>query len=297
MMDQYLIPVVVGTLVGLVARLILLRTDFRQYPTYPTGRIIHISSGFIAAFIGSVAVPSVLESDWTAVTFLGLAATQFREIRKMERETLEKVDRKELVKRGEAFIEGMAQAFEGRSYIVMFVALLTTLICIYNIWLGVVIGIGITFLIKAKMKGLLLTQIANISEGDIRFEGPNLYVNDIHIKNVGLVESKKIIMEKAMGAIVTPKDEDSVITLSNLGQRQAMLHHIANVLGAYLDSGEPDLVPLSKRDMADGRVALFFLPKEKDFQQIQKVLEHVPILDSAMRLPSEADKGKNKKEN
>ncbi|WP_368652600.1 YIEGIA family protein [Ornithinibacillus sp. 4-3] len=296
-MDQYLIPVVVGTLVGLVARLILLRTDFRQYPTYPTGRIIHISSGFIAAFIGSVAVPSVLESDWTAVTFLGLAATQFREIRKMERETLEKVDRKELVKRGEAFIEGMAQAFEGRSYIVMFVALLTTLICIYNIWLGVVIGIGITFLIKAKMKGLLLTQIANISEGDIRFEGPNLYVNDIHIKNVGLVESKKIIMEKAMGAIVTPKDEDSVITLSNLGQRQAMLHHIANVLGAYLDSGEPDLVPLSKRDMADGRVALFFLPKEKDFQQIQKVLEHVPILDSAMRLPSEADKGKNKKEN
>lgn len=297
MMDQYLIPVVVGTLVGLVARLILLRTDFRQYPTYPTGRIIHISSGFIAAFIGSVAVPSVLESDWTAVTFLGLAATQFREIRKMERETLEKVDRKELVKRGEAFIEGMAQAFEGRSYIVMFVALLTTLICIYNIWLGVVIGIGITFLIKAKMKGLLLTQIADISEGDIRFEGPNLYVNDIHIKNVGLVESKKIIMEKAMGAIVTPKDEDSVITLSNLGQRQAMLHHIANVLGAYLDSGEPDLVPLSKRDMADGRVALFFLPKEKDFQQIQKVLEHVPILDSAMRLPSEADKGKNKKEN
>lgn len=297
MMDQYLIPVVVGTLVGLVARIILLRTDFRQYPTYPTGRIIHISSGFIAAFIGSVAVPSVLESDWTAVTFLGLAATQFREIRKMERETLEKVDRKELVKRGEAFIEGMAQAFEGRSYIVMFVALLTTLICIYNIWLGVVIGIGITFLIKAKMKGLLLTQIADISEGDIRFEGPNLYVNDIHIKNVGLVESKKIIMEKAMGAIVTPKDEDSVITLSNLGQRQAMLHHIANVLGAYLDSGEPDLVPLSKRDMADGRVALFFLPKEKDFQQIQKVLEHVPILDSAMRLPSEADKGKNKKEN
>lgn len=297
MMDQYLIPVVVGTLVGFVARIILLRTDFRQYPTYPTGRIIHLSSGFIAAFIGSVAVPSVLESDWTAVTFLGLAATQFREIRKMERETLEKVDRKELVKRGEAFIEGMAQAFEGRSYIVMFVALLTTFICIYNIWLGVVIGIGLTFLIKAKMKGLLLTQIADISEGDIRFEGPNLYVSDIHIKNVGLVESKKVIMEKAMGAIVTPKDEDSVITLSNLGQRQAMLHHIANVLGAYLDSGEPDLVPLSKRDMADGRVALFFLPKEKDFQQIQKVLEHVPILDSAMRLPSEADKGKNKKEN
>ncbi len=74
--------------------------DFRQYPTYPQGRIIHLSFGFIAAFIGSVAVPAVLESDWTAVTFLGLAATQFREVRKMERETLEKIDTKEMVKRG-----------------------------------------------------------------------------------------------------------------------------------------------------------------------------------------------------
>jgi len=133
--DQYLMPIVVGTLVGLVARIILLRTDFRQCPTYPTGRIIHISAGFI----GAVAVPSVLESDWTAVTFLGLAATQFREIRKMERESLEKVDEKELVKRGESFIEGMAQAFEGRNYIVMFIALLATLFCIYNVWLGIVI--------------------------------------------------------------------------------------------------------------------------------------------------------------
>src|SRR5690625_3476167 len=100
-------PVVVGTLVGLVARIILLRTDFRQYPTYPTGRIIRITVGFIVVFIATVAVPSVLESDWTAVTILGIAATKNREKRKMERESLEKVEEKELVKRGESFIEGM----------------------------------------------------------------------------------------------------------------------------------------------------------------------------------------------
>lgn len=291
-MDQYLMPVIVGTLVGLVARVILLRTDFRQYPTYPTGRIIHISAGFIAAFIGAVAVPSVLESDWTAVTFLGLAATQFREIRKMERETLEKVDRKELVERGESFIEGMAQAFEGRNYIVMFIALIATLLCIYNVWLGIIIAIAGTFFIKTKMKGKLLTDIADVSQGDIRFEGPDLFVSDIHIKNVGLSDSKKIITEKAVGAIVIPKNENSVLIISNLGQRQAMLHHVANVLGVYLDSGEPDFVPLSKRDMEDGRVALFIMPREKDFHQIKTVLENVPVLDSAIRLPSEADKGK-----
>ena len=89
-LDNYLLPVVIGIIFGFVARTLLLRTDFRQYPTYPTGRIIHLSFGFIAAFIGAVAIPAVLESDWTAVTFLGLAATQFREVRKMERESLRK---------------------------------------------------------------------------------------------------------------------------------------------------------------------------------------------------------------
>ena len=45
--------------------------------------------------------------------------------------------------------------------------------------------------------------MADISEGDIRFEGPNPYVSDIHIKNVGLDESRKVIMERAVGAIIT----------------------------------------------------------------------------------------------
>jgi len=293
-MDKYLLAVIIGTLIGLIGRVAFLRTDFRQYPTYPTGRNIHLSFGFIAAFIGAVAIPAVIESDWTAVTFLGLAATQFREVRSMARETLEKIDEKELIKRGDAFIEGMAQAFESRNYFVMFVSMITTLISVYNIWLGMIGGIVSIFVSKFLMKGKMLMKMADISEGDIRFEGPDLFVNDIHIKNVGLKESQKVIMERAVGAIITPKNENSILTIANLGQRQAMLHHIANALGYYLDSGEPDLIPLSKRNMEDGRVALFFLPREKDFKQIKEVLRHVPILDSAIRLPSRAEKGKKK---
>ena len=121
--------------------LLLLRTDFRQYPTYPTGRIIHLSFGFIAAFIGAVAIPAVLESDWTAVTFFGLAATQFREVRKMERESLQNIDNVRTSKRGTPFIEGMAQAFESRNYLVMFTALITTLFAVYSFWLGIIGGI------------------------------------------------------------------------------------------------------------------------------------------------------------
>ncbi|MCZ2258127.1 YIEGIA family protein [Sporosarcina sp. G11-34] len=291
-MDSYLPAVVIGIIFGFISRLTLLRTDFRQYPTYPQGRIIHLSFGFIAAFIGAVAIPAVLESDWTAVTFLGLAATQFREVRKMERDTLENIDTKELVKRGAPFIEGMAQAFESRNYLVMFSALVTTLVSVYSLWLGALAGVATLIIVKKNMSGKLLRAIADVSEGDIRFEGPNLFVSDILIKNVGLEDTRNVIMERAVGVIVTPKNENSVVTISHLGQRQAMLHHVTTVLGAFLDSGEPALVPLAKRDMEDGRIALFILPREKDFEQIKTVLEKVPVLDSAIRLPSEADKGK-----
>ena len=291
-MDSYLLPVVIGIIFGFVARTLLLRTDFRQYPTYPTGQIIHLSFGFIAAFIGAVAIPAVLESDWTAVTFLGLAATQFREVRKMERESLQNIDKSELVKRGTPFIEGMAQAFEGRNYLVMFTALITTLCAVYSFWLGIVVGIVLLLIVKFKKSGKLLNAIADVSEAEIRFEGPTLFVGDILIKNVGLEDTRNTITEKAVGAIITPKNQNSIVTLSFLGQRQAMLHHVATVLGSYLDSGEPALIPLTKRDMEDGRIALFILPREKDFHQIKAVLGKVPVLDSAIRMPEEAGKGK-----
>lgn len=291
-MHSYLLPVAIGIIFGFLARLLLLHTDFRQYPTYPTGRIIHLSFGFIAAFIGAVAMPAVLESNWTAVTFLGLAATQFREVRKMERESLQNIDAFELVKRGAPFIEGMAQAFESRNYLVMFTALLTTLFAVYSFWLSIVGGIILLLIVKFHKSGKTLSVVANVAEAKIRFEGPTLFIDDILIKNVGLEDTRNIITEKAVGAIVTPKNQNSIVTLSFLGQRQAMLHHVATILGSYLDSGEPALIPLTKRDMADGRIALFILPREKDFHQIKAVLDKVPILDSAIRMPEEADKGK-----
>jgi uncharacterized protein len=291
-LDSYLLPVFLGITFGFVARTLLLRTDFRQYPTYPTGRIIHLSFGFIAAFIGAVAIPAVLESDWTAVTFLGLAATQFREVRKMERESLQNIDKSELVKRGTPFIEGMAQAFEGRNYLVMFTALITTLCAVYSFWLGIIGGIVLLLFVKFKKSGKLLNAIADVTEAEVRFEGPTLFVGDILIKNVGLEDTRNTITERAVGAIITPKNQNSIVTLSYLGQRQAMLHHVATVLGSYLDSGEPALIPLTKRDMADGRIALFILPREKEFHQIKAVLDKVPILDSAIRMPEEAEKGK-----
>src|SRR5690625_4933796 len=99
--------IMIGVLFGIIARVITLRTDYRQYPTYPHGKIIHMSLGVIAAGLGALIIPALVNKEYTAVTFLSLAAQQFRDVRKMERETLTKIDDLELVPRGTAYIEGI----------------------------------------------------------------------------------------------------------------------------------------------------------------------------------------------
>src|SRR5690349_2197010 len=122
---KMLLGVLLGIVFGIVSRLLMLTTDYRQYPTYPHGRIIHISLGVIAAALGAVAVPALYNKDYTAITFLSLAAQQFRDVRKMERDTLTKIDELELVSRGSTYIEGIAMVFEGRNYLVIMTALVT----------------------------------------------------------------------------------------------------------------------------------------------------------------------------
>ena len=48
------------------------------------------------------------EKDFSAITFLTLATTQFRDVRNMERNTLQQLDGYELVPRGNTYIEGIA---------------------------------------------------------------------------------------------------------------------------------------------------------------------------------------------
>lgn len=141
-MSEYTYSILLGIIIGTLTRVYMLRTDYRQYPTYLHGKIIHIALGFIAAGLGTLAVPSILEEDFTAVTFLTIAASQFREVRNMERNTLTEMDSYELVPRGKTYIEGIAIAFESRNYLVIFTSLLTTLGYIMtNLWGGLLVGV------------------------------------------------------------------------------------------------------------------------------------------------------------
>ena len=287
-MNEYTLPIVFGIAIGTLSRLFMLRTDYRQYPTYLHGKIIHVALGFIAAGLGTVAGPAIMEEEFTAITFLTLAASQFREVRNMERNTLTELDSYELVSRGKTYIEGIAIAFESRNYLVIFTSLVSTLAyLIFNIWAGIIAAIIAVLISHKLMSGGKLKDIVEIEYMEPRFDGAGLYVDNIYIMNIGLPERQKEVLRYGMGFILKPKNINARSTIANLGQRQAVLHDLSTALGVYRDSGTPALVPLAKRDLDDGRVGVFVLPQERDIERAITVIGDVPTLENAIRMPSE----------
>ncbi|WP_028400473.1 YIEGIA family protein [Ectobacillus panaciterrae] len=292
-MNHYTYPILLGVGAGVLTRLIMLRTDSRQYPTRLHGKIVHIAMGFIAAVLGAVAIPSIMKKDFSAITFLTLAASQFRDVRNMERNTLQQLDGYELVPRGSTYIEGIALVFESRNYLVIFTSFVTTFAYLgfNSIYAGLTAAF-VSFLISKKlMSGSHLKDLVNIENVPLRFEGAGLYIDNIYIMNIGLPARQKEILKYGMGFLLTPKSADARITLANLGQRQAILHDVSVGLGVFRDSGTPALVPLAKLDISDGRVGVFVLPQEQDVQKAIQVIGNAPTLENAIRMSSEAGKG------
>ncbi|MGS2776238.1 YIEGIA family protein [Robertmurraya sp. GLU-23] len=290
-MSEYTYPILFGVVVGTATRIYMLRTDYRQYPTYLHGKIIHVALGFIAAGLGTVAIPSILEEEFTAITFLTLAASQFRDVRNMERNTLNELDNYELVPRGKTYIEGIAIAFESRNYLVIFTSFLCTLgFLLFDILGGIIAAVIAIFISTKLMSGGRLGDIVEVEYFEPRFDGPGLYVDNIYIMNIGLPERQKEVLSYGMGFILKPKNFDARATIANLGQRQAILHDVSNALGVYRDSGTPALVPLAKRDLDDGRVGVFILPQENDIEKAKKIIKKVPTLENAIRMPKERER-------
>ncbi|WP_130616489.1 YIEGIA family protein [Cohnella abietis] len=283
--------VIMGTSFGLAARVTMLRSDYRQYPAYPHGKIIHLALGLIAGALGAVAVPALYNKDYTAITFLALAAQQFREVRNMERSTLTAIDHLELVPRGAAYIEGIAVVFEGRNYLAIFTAFLSSL-CVMLIgwWAGLAVGVLSLIVVHVFMRGKSITHIAEVEMVPLRLDGPNLYVGDIYMMNVGLEENRDIIKEEGLGFILTPKNDDAKVTIANMGQRQAILHDVSTRLGVYRDDGDPALLPIGKLGLKTGNLGIMVLPREKDIDKAYQAVCHVPLLEAAVRMPTKANR-------
>ena len=251
---------------------------------------MHLTFGLIGSALGSIAVPALISQDYMAVTILAIAAEQFRGIRTMERDNLTNIEEYELIPRGKSYIEEIAKIFEARNYIVILTSLGTSLILnlLNNILLGILTGIIIVIILKYLMKGKRIKDIANVRLGKIWFKGALLLVDDIVIMNVGLEESRKRVLQTGMAVVLEPYDENASVTLSNIGQRQAIIHDAVAQLGITKDLDEPDFTPLARRNVDNGNLAIVFFPAIFDDKALLRAVQNSPVLESTQRKPTES---------
>ena len=299
-MDERLLflAAIVGTLGGTACRLATLRRDYRQYPSYPQGYTIHMALGVIASFLGAVAPPALAAADFAAGTFLALAATQFREVRNIERETLLNLEESELVPRGGAYIEGIARVFEARNYLAMFTGLLASVAALVagaltgslfaaGLW-GAVAAAVAAAVLRRGGEGPHVGDLAEVEIVPIEFDGPLLTVAGVVLMNIGLEEPRRRYLEEGIGVLITPKGADAAATLANIGQRQAIAHDASTLVGITKELDEPYFTPLVRRDGRTGKVVLAIVPAEKDEEVLLEAVRRVPVLEAAVRRPGRA---------
>lgn len=281
-MQGYGIVILAGIVAGFVNRWILLRYDYRHYPTYPHGHITHLALGFIAASLGAVAIPAIAEPDYAAVTFLGLAATQFREIRDMERKTLASLEENKLITRGHDYIEGIARVFEVRNYLVMLTALVTSALTHFAGWpFGLVAGVLMIYATTRLMSGLSIGDMASIEPAQVSFDGALLKVADVPMMNVGFEKTRQKIQAEALAVLIHPFDDEGRLTLQSPGQRMAIIHDVTSILGAKVDISEMEMAPMARMHADKGYLALFVVPNEPDMDVMVEMIKRVPVLESA----------------
>lgn len=284
--QQYLLAILLGLFAGVTARLCMLRSDYRNYPSYPHGYIIHLSLGAIAAVLASLAVPALIEEELTAITFLVLCAQQFRDVRNMERDTLMAIEEQILVPRGADYIEGIAKVFESRNYLVMLVSLsVSGSVVIGGLTVGfiaVLMTIGLCYLC---MRGSYVGDIAQVKPGVLRFEKSLLYVDDIVLMNIGSLDTREKILREGVGVVLYPNNDDGRAVLNSPGQRQAILHDVSILTGNQMDIGEQEWTPMARKNMTTGALGIFILPNTKDTESVIAAVKRTPVLESAAQKP------------
>lgn len=277
-------PVIVGFVAGFISRILSLRSGRSHYPGFPSGYVSQVALAVIAAMIGSSILAALMSKEFTAATFLTLAATQFRDVRKTERKTLEQEEHLLLVGRGPGYIEGIALTYEARNYLAMLVALATAFVATFGHLLAGVVG-GIVFILAGErlMSGPHLGDWVTVEPGDIRFDkGSLLYAGPVMMMEVGLPDSRKRFLREGLAVVLRPKNRDGAAALWNLAQRQAIAYAAAAAVGTQKDVGYPEQTPLCRMDMPQGTgvAALVIIPVERNPQKLLKAIADTPILES-----------------
>jgi uncharacterized protein len=282
---EQVILIVTSIVIGTLARILTFKEDFRQYPSYPNGYMIHLVTGFIAACLGAVAVPALMTKNYVAVTFLALAIQQFRDVRKSERESLKDLENNEYAYRGDAYIDGISKTFESRNYFALIVSLVTAitmeLIKTKSSWIdvicGSVVGLLVLFILKRFSKGKTIGDIAEVTEGSIEVKNHELFVDGIYVSNLlGTDNAAKLIQQEGLAVVIHPKEAPFRVTLENFGQRQAALFEATRTLGLKR-------YHFTRRDFENGRVVIALVPILNDKDKLIEAVKKTPLLESTKK--------------
>lgn len=286
---EMLLLIVTATLVGTFCRIISIRLDYRQYPNYPNGYLIHMVTGGLAAALGAFIVPTLMAKEFTAVTFLALGIQHFREVRKIERESLLDLEGDEYSKRGEAYIDGIAKIFEARNYIAMLVSFATALtIQLIQVlmdvpwWIkivsGSIVGLILFYFLKRFTERQKVVDIATVTEGKIEIKGSDLYVDGMFVSHLmGREEAKKWFLEDGIAAVIHPNHAHYQIPLLNNGQRQAILFEVTRRMGQRKI--------YSVQDISQGKIIIALVPVIKNFNLLKETISITPLLETVKKNP------------
>lgn len=291
---------VVALVIGVFSRFIMLNVDKEQYPTQPNILLTQLVLSFVASALGALVVPALIAKSYTSITFLSLAAEQFRKVRESRRNTLQNLEDIQLVKRGSAFIEEIARTYEVRNYMCIITSFMT--ISLYHflikefdiatntsLIISSVFGVALAFFLKRLIRRESIADIADVREVEISFSDEFIMqIGDLKgITNVGLKKDRERFLTKGIGLEIIPKDKSylNASILYDPGQRQAIAYNLYSRMGLLREDNEPSFVPLPRRNPKNQSIMIAYIPIERDVEKAIQAVKSCPILSSA--------KGKN----
>ncbi len=283
---------ITAMIIGTLCRFFVLRVKDRQYPSRPQDYVEQIIVAALASSLGAIALPALIDKEFSALTFLAVGIQQFQGLSEQEKITLENIDDDDLLDKGQPYINEIATTYEVRSYVSLFSSLIASITYIYisrkydasmltcTIYAAVG-GVIVSLIIRRLLRRQSINDIADIYLGKISFDGPLLKVNDVVMTNIGLKDSRKKYLEKGVAIEVVPKDMGSFGTINDIGQQKAIMHNIYIHLGMDKDMDERDLLALSKTDLKRKSVVIVMIPLLKDEIILMQVAGSTPILDTS----------------
>lgn len=286
----------VAMIIGVISRLIMLNLDQKQYPSQPDILVSQIVLAFVASSLGALLIPALVNRSYTSITFLSLAAEQFRQVRNNRRDTLQSLEGTQLVPRGNSFIEEIARTYEIRNYMCIVTSFLTVSVFYildgeFNVdentalIISTIVGLVIAYILKKSLSRQSIGDIAEVSIVDISFVNESiLKVGSLQgITNIGLKKDRERYLKEGIGIEIRPKNNSYInaAILNNQGQRQAICYNLYSRLGVLRESNEPVFTPIPRKDPNTQAILIAFIPMEKNEQKVIEAIKSSPILASA----------------